>query len=144
MLDSANWWSGALTLEQFLAGSEISLRCREVPVNGHELAAISQPWAAKHYSCELHGSNGDRPVRVVIGSDHGPPDIDEVLDALAAEAAVAEEADGFEAWAAHLGYDPDSPRSEALYHAELRQARLLRGLLGDDAYRRLLWETERL
>jgi hypothetical protein len=132
------------TLEQFLSGSAVSMRCREVPLNGDGGLAVGEPWAAKHYSCELYGTNGDRPVRALVGSDIGPPGIDEVLDAVAAEAAVAEEAGGFEAWAAQLGYDPDSRYDERIYRTALRHARLLRRMLGDEGYRRLLWETERL
>lgn len=132
------------TVEQFLVGSDVSIRCKEVSANGDGALAVSEPWAAKHYSCELHGSNGDRPIRALIGSDTGPPGIAEVLDAVAAEAAVAEEADGFEAWAAQLGYDPDSRRDERIYRTALRHARLLRNMLGEEGYERLLWDTERL
>lgn len=132
------------TLEQFLAGSHVSMRCREMTLDTDNGLACPEPWAPHHYLCELHGSNGDLPVRTVIGSDNGPPEIVEVLDALAAEAAVAEETGGYEAWAAQMGYDPDSREARRAYRAELRRGRLLRALLGDDAYRRLLWETDRL
>jgi hypothetical protein len=43
-----------------------------------------------------------------------------------------------------MGYDPDSRRAERAYRAERRQGKLLRGLLGEKGYRRLLWETKRL
>jgi hypothetical protein len=132
------------TLEKFLAGSDVSMRCREVTPNGGDNSAVPDPWAAKHYACELHGSNGDRPVRTVVGSDNGPPEMVEVLDTLAAEAAVTEEARGFEAWAAQMGYDPDSRHAERTYRADLRRAKLLRQLLGEQSYQRLLWEIDRL
>ena len=132
------------TLEKFIAGSQVSMRCREVSLDSDPGLTITDPWATKHYVCELHGCNGDRPVRTVIGSDHGPPEMVDVLDILAAEAAVAEEADGFEGWATQMGYHPDSRHAERTYHAELRRAKLLRQLLGEHSYRRLLWETERL
>ncbi len=132
------------TLEKFLASSEVSLRCREVTLGGHEKLVVFEPWARKQYLCELRGTNGDQPIKAVLGSDNGPPDIVEVLDAVAAEAAVTEEAGGFEQWAVQMGYDPDSRRAERIYRAARRHARLLRGLLGEDDYRGLLWETERL
>ena len=132
------------TLEKFLTGSEVSMRCREMPSRHDHDGGVADPWATKHYTCELHGSNGHRPIRVVIGSDDGPPAIIDVLDALAAEAAVAMEADGFEAWAAQMGYDPDSRTGERAYRAGLRQAKLLRDLLGESDYQRLLWDTARL
>lgn len=132
------------TLEKFLAASDVSMRCREMTVHNERAFVVTEPWAAKHYACELHGSNSHRPIRAVIGSDNGPPELVDVLDALAAEAAIAEEADGFEGWAAQMGFDPDSRRAERAYRAEVRQARLLRELLGEPRYRQLLWETERL
>jgi hypothetical protein len=132
------------TLEKFLAGSDVSMRCREVPVHADHDLLIDQPWPLKQYACELYGSNGHRPVRTIVGSDNGPPEIVEVLDAVAAEAAVAEEADGFEAWADQMGYDRDSRRGERAFRAERRQAKLLRELLGEESFCRLLWETERL
>jgi hypothetical protein len=131
------------TLETFLARSTLGLRCQEVTPNGDEVV-VSEPRATNYYLCELHGSNGDRPLRTTIGTDDGPPEITEVLDAVAAEAAVAESAGGFEAWADQMGYDRDSRQAEREYRAVLRDARLLRRLLGENAYWRLLWETERL
>jgi hypothetical protein len=132
------------TPEGFLADSQVSMRCQEVTANGDHEPRVIDPSAAKQYACELYGSNGTRPVRTVIGSDDGPPELIEVLDTLAAEAAAAEEAGGFEAWAARMGYDPQSRRGERAYRAEVRRGKLLRQLLGDDRYAQLLWETERL
>ena len=132
------------TLEKFLAGRDVSVSCRELNSNGDHELVLGERWAAKHYACELRGSNGDRPVRRVIGSDDGPPDLVDVLDILAAEAAVVEDSGDFEGWAAQMGYSPDSRRAERTYRAELRNSKLLRGLLGEDGYRRLLWETMRL
>ena len=67
-----------------------------------------------------------------------------MLDAVAAEAAVVEQARCYEEWAAEMGFDPDSRHGERVYRTERRQAKLLRALLGDHAYKVLLWETERL
>jgi hypothetical protein len=132
------------TVEQFLAGSDLEIRCQEITLNGDHGFLIAEPWAAKQYLCELRGSNGDRPVTTVIGSDNGPPRVAEVLDAVAAEAAVVEQARCYEEWAAEMGFDPDSRHGERVYRTERRQAKLLRALLGDHAYKVLLWETERL
>jgi hypothetical protein len=131
-------------LVKFLEGNDVSMRCRELPPNVHDASEVAEPWAAKHYLCELRGSDGGRPITTVVGSDNGPPEIVDVLDVLAAEAAVAEEAGSFEAWADRLGYDPDSRNGERAYRNEVRRGKLLRALLGEDSYRRLLWETERL
>jgi hypothetical protein len=132
------------TLEGFLAGKDVSMRCQEVARNGAGRFLITEPWAARQYMCELHGANGDRPISVVIGSEDGPPGVAEVLDALAAASAIVEEADFFEHWAAQMGYDPDSRHGKRVYRAARRQAKLLRSWLGDEGYRQLLWQTERL
>jgi len=132
------------TVERFLDTSQVHIRCHEVvPCDDHGFLIIP-PEAAKHYECELHGTNGHRPVTTIIAADSGPPDLAEVLDALAAQAAVIEETSCYEEWAAQMGFDPDSRRGERVYRSERRQAKLLRELLGDEGYRTLLWEIERL
>jgi hypothetical protein len=83
-------------------------------------------------------------VRTIMVTDDGPPDLAEVLDAAAADAAVIEETSCYEEWAAQMGFDPDSRRGELVYRRERRQASLLRELLGDEDYPTLLWEIERL
>jgi hypothetical protein len=132
------------TLEKFLAAIELRMRCRETALEAYEGYLIGDPGAAKYYRCQLYGTNGDRPVTTIIASDHGPPEVAEVLDAVAADAAVVDEAASYEEWALRMGFDPDSRRGERVYRTERRQAKLLRALLGEDAYRELLWETERL
>jgi hypothetical protein len=132
------------TLQRFLVGSEIRLRCQEVALDGNHDFLIKEPWAAKQYQCELYGSNGDRPVTTIMASDNGPPEVADVIDAVAAEAAVVEETGSYEDWALQMGFDPDSRRGERIYRTERLQAKLLRALLGNSGYRRLLWEIERL
>ncbi|HWF73329.1 MAG TPA: hypothetical protein VG186_08290 [Solirubrobacteraceae bacterium] len=132
------------TLEKFLAGSALRLRCREVALTGNEGLLMADVWAAKHYRCELYGANGHRPVTAIMASDNGPPEVADVLDAVAAEAAVVDDTGSYEEWAQQMGFDADSRRGERIYHSERRQAKALRALLGEEAYRELLWETERL
>jgi hypothetical protein len=134
------------TLEEFLNGSDLAIRCRPVGVNrdAYDGMPVPDPLPVYRYSCELHGSNGDRPLRTVVATDTGAPDIRDVLDGVAAEAAVVDEARRYERWADQMGFDRDSRRGERAYRAARRQARLLRGLLGDERYEELLWEIERL
>jgi hypothetical protein len=132
------------TLEKFLAGSELRMRCEQVAPNGDEGLLIADVYGDHYYRCEVYGTNGARPVRTIVATDNGPPEVADVLDAAAAEAAVIEEAGSFEAWALQMGFDPDSRRDERVYRSERRQARHLRALLGEAGYRELLWETERL
>jgi hypothetical protein len=131
------------TLERFIGGYEIRMGCREVTLSGDGFL-IADPRAAKQYLCELHDPNGDRRVTTIVASDNWPPEVDDVLDTLAAAAAVVEESGCYEDWAEQMGFDPDSHHGRRAYRIECRQAWLLRGLLGSVAYRKLLWETERL
>src|SRR5438105_7982613 len=129
------------TLKKFLASSQLGMRCREIEGshgNGRQVA-FPEPWAARHFRCELYGSNGDRPLVTTIGSDDGPPELPDVLDTVAAESEDVEEAGHFEQWAARIGFDSDSRAAERVYRETRRQAMLLRRLLGEETYRALLW-----
>jgi hypothetical protein len=145
-LSRPGWTKDGLmqTVERFLVANQIRMRCHEVAVGADHGLLITPPWGAKHYECELYGSGGHRPVTTIMASDDGPPDVTEVLDAVAAEAAVIEETTCYEEWAGQMGFDPDSRHGERVYRSEGRQARLLLELLGDEDYRALLWEIERL
>jgi hypothetical protein len=132
------------TLEEFLESNDVAMRCREVAIDGDRTSLIPEPWAPHRYSCELHRSSGVRPVTATIGSDNGAPEMREVLDTVAAEAAVVDEAQSYEQWSVQMGFDPDSRRGELIYRTARRQARHLRQLLGEEQYARLLWQTERL
>jgi hypothetical protein len=132
------------TIDEFLASSAITMRFREVSLNGANGFFVTGPLAQKHYRCELHGCNGDRPITTTIGCEDGPPEIADVLDAIAAEAAIVEAADSFEEWAVQMGFDPDSRYGERVFRAARRQATRLRALLGDEDYDQLLWQTKRL
>lgn len=131
-------------LAKFLTDSELGMRCREVDRSACRTLPVTSAWAAKQYRCELHGTNGDRPITTIIGSDNGPPELLEVVDEVAAEAAVVDATGCFEAWAAEMGFDSDSRRAERVYRAWRRKAIGLRKLLGDEQYQQLLWRTERL
>jgi hypothetical protein len=132
------------TLEGFMKAGQVAMRCQEVAINGGNTPEAMSPLETHQYACELYASGGDRRVTTIIGSDDGPPQLSEVLDAVAAEAAVAEEARDYEQWAVAMGFSPDSRYGERVYLSVRRRAKLLRQLLGDDRYRQLLWQTERL
>src|SRR5579884_1289213 len=132
------------TLERFLDGNDIAVRCQPVAVNGDPMGLIAEPWASRQYACRLYRANGHRPLTAIVGSDAGAPELPDVLDAVAAQSAVVEQASGFEQWALEMGFDPDSREGERVYRAARREAKRLRELLGEDQYARLLWQTERL
>ena len=81
-----------------------------------------------------------------MGSGHGGkrPELADVLDCLASDAAGYENARSFADWCADYGYDVDSRRAERTFKAVERQATSLHRVLGESAYRTLLWDIERL
>jgi hypothetical protein len=71
------------------------------------------------------------------------PNVVEVLDCLASDAAGFVNAQGFEDWCSEYGYDSDSRKAEKIYRAVERQTDSLRRVLGDD-FETVLFETENL
>lgn len=72
------------------------------------------------------------------------PGILAVLDCLASDSATVENARSFEEWCGDLGYDTDSRRAERTWKACVSTARRLKQFLGDDLFRELLQEVERV
>lgn len=97
-----------------------------------------------HYSVTLRGGASAMTVPFSTGTgwDHAPT-VADVLDSLASDASGFEDSDGFEDWAAGLGYDTDSRKAEATYRAVEAQTAELRQVAGD-GFEDLLWNTERL
>jgi hypothetical protein len=100
-----------------------------------------------HWLCRFNHPDG-RQMRVhfSMGSGHAgkAPRADEVLDCLASDAAGVSNAQSFDDWCAEYGYDTDSPKAEKIYNACHEQAADLETFLGSDAFKELLWNTERL
>ena len=82
-----------------------------------------------------------------IRQKYGPkykPSVADVLDSLASDAGCAENVRCFEDFADELGYDQDSRKAEAIYHACQKIAADLSKMLGETNYRELLEDVERL
>lgn len=77
-------------------------------------------------------------------SEPTPPTLESVLDCLASDAASYDNARDLEDWAAELGMDTDSRKTEKSYRVTGDQSKRLRHLLGDQAYQDLLFNTDRL
>ena len=97
----------------------------------------------------LEGRTMRLNYRKGIGHFGSPPQLDEVLDNLAADSSSVlngayNDVLEFEEWAAELGYDVDSRKAEATYKAVVKQAGQLYTLLGPERFDALLWDTERL
>lgn len=72
------------------------------------------------------------------------PNTEDVLNALASDSSMVENAGSFEGWANELGYDTDSRKAEKIYKVCIKQAEKLKSFLGDDKYQELLYNTESL
>jgi hypothetical protein len=73
------------------------------------------------------------------------PSAEDVLDCLASDSSSYENyAGSFEDWCGEFGYDTDSRKAERTYNVCGTQAGKLKRFLGEDLYKELLWDTERL
>lgn len=89
-------------------------------------------------------SNMTIPFSMGSGHNGAEPELADVLDCLASDAAGYENSGAsFEEWAGEYGYDTDSRRAEATFRAIAGQSEQLAAFLGQDAYKALLWEVER-
>jgi hypothetical protein len=77
-------------------------------------------------------------------TDKVPPTLETILDCLGSDASSWENARDFEDFANELGYDTDSRKAEQIYKQIGENAKRLKFLLGEDLYKELLWDTERL
>jgi hypothetical protein len=137
----------AETIDTFLAshdGAAFHVRSRRLDAPSDREPRSDARRFDTMYHCELLAANGARLTVAIVTTNGSRPGTAEILDALAAEAAVVEEADCFETWASQMGFDPDSRNDERIYRAARRQADCLRRMLGDADYHRLLWRTSRL
>jgi hypothetical protein len=131
------------TLQQFIRETHTTMKSERVDSNPQ----MSDPsWPADHWKCVLRVSRAQMTVYFSkgVGHDGKRPGVDEVLDCLASDASSVDNARGFEDWCSELGYDTDSRKAEKTFKTCEEQARKLKALLGDSAYRTLLYETERL
>ena len=99
---------------------------------------------------------GDEPSTVWMtvpfskgyGHNGAPPSVEEVLSALASDAAGFENARSFDEWAREYGYATDDRAdrrtAERTYKAVERATNKLRDFLGDAGFNQLVWHTEGL
>ncbi len=99
-----------------------------------------------HWRCIIRAGKARMSLVFSMGSGHGGkrPELADVLDCLASDAAGYENAKGFDDWCGDYGYDQDSRRALRTFKAVERQATSLHRVLGESAYNALLWDIERL
>lgn len=130
------------TIDEFIQDNNIGIRCDIVDANPN----MNDPkWDATHYRVSINrGGFVDGPYREMEtyfsqGKGHvNVPDLRDVLDCLASEAAGYENARTFEDWAEEYGYDTDSRKAERTYHAIQGQSVLLLRFLGRTLFDELL------
>lgn len=130
-------------LRSFIDRHGITMRVTETDRNPN---MADEAWArtARHWKATLRRGQRTMTVPFSQGSAHTePPEIADVLDALASDSSGLDNARSFEEWASEYGYDVDSRKAERIYNAVERQAKKLVAFLGPKLYQELLYETER-
>lgn len=144
------------TLEQFAAKHGLAMTYTDDGLAGAR-------WTAEHrrYRCKVRGAGTDMPLSITfhmnpVASGKPGPDLVDVLNCLALDAAAYENAQAYAgAQGALNAFISDFANPEELTRKELaecerqfrgcqKEAAQLRALLGRDAYEDLLWNTESL
>lgn len=132
-----------ITIEGFIAKHDLRMDYRQIDSRSK---ANDFGQGASHYKVNLAlgESLDDMEIEYSMGSAHTTgPQIDDVLDCLAMDAAGIDGSMNFEGWANEYGYDSDSRKAEQTYNQCVQQAEDLKRLLGPRAYQELLYSTER-
>ena len=135
-------------MEKFIEEEKLSMTSDPVPMNPAYEGADPEErkWADEsyHYKCIIKKPRKTFSVYFSMGSaNQDPPKLSEVLDNLASEASGFENNPDFESWAGEYGYDPDSRKAERIFRMIETESNKLKQFLGEEAYKKLLWEIER-
>jgi len=130
-----------LTMQEFLTKYPVKVTSELTDANPN---MDDMPKGSAHWRVTLRFGRS----RMSFHYSQGPavveePEVADLLDCCAMDAACYENARNFEDFCAELGYDTDSRRAERVYKVCGRQAASLKRMLGDEAYETLLWNTER-
>lgn len=129
-------------MSEVLQGVKIRMTATWVDHNPH----MDDSSAMDHWKCKIYCGSQSMTVYFSKGYAHkgAEPTLEEVLDCLASDAAGYENARSFEDWAGDYGYDTDSRKAERTFKTIEKQAASLKRVLGEELYKALLWDTERL
>ena len=131
-----------MNTRQFCNSNKISIDSEMVDENPN---MVRDNWQAYHYKDRLTFGKRQLTTFFSMGLAHtNEPDAEDVLDCLASDAAGIENTRNLEEWCGEYGYDADSRKAEKTYKLCQKQAKDLKRFLGEEAYKTLLWETERL
>lgn len=130
------------TIQDLITRRKLAMTVKDAKANPNMANSANM----NHWTCRI-SNDAAYSMYVVfsLGSAHGSrvPEISEVLNCLASEAAGVENARSFEEWCGEYGYDTDSRHAERIYKTCQEQADDLKSLMGAD-YQGLLFDTERL
>jgi hypothetical protein len=128
------------SLGEFATSHAVSFSAKPTDANPN-----TDDWeGAHHWLCVLRRHGARMSVPYSQGSAIvNPPTVEDLLSCMADDCAGYENARSFADWARDYGYDEDSRKAERIYKIIARQAASLKRLLGESAYRNLLWNTER-
>lgn len=134
--------------ENWAAKIGLTARVDQVDANPWMTAETPEDerWAkeASHWKLMLKLRGKRLPTYFSQGAAHTePPEIQDLLQSLALDAAGVENNPTFEEWAREYGYDEDSRKAEKSYNLTRKIAASLRKFLGDEFYRELLWDMEK-
>lgn len=131
-----------MDVREWCKEKRITATAERVDCNPH----MEDGGAMDHWRVTLRRGKRRMTTHFSMGyAHHGrEPEVAEVLDCLASDAAGIENARDFSDWCSEYGYSDDSRKAERIFKVCKEQARQLRRWLGDGPYDDLLWNTERL
>jgi hypothetical protein len=116
----------------------------EAVLTDRNLLMDDMPEGTQHWACTLLRNGEGFTLTFSMGPAlEREPTAEDVLDAIASDAAGLENARHFEGWAGEYGYNTDSRKAERTFRAVEEQSGALRSWLGADLFEELLWSTKR-
>src|SRR4029077_15582094 len=143
-------WSPRLSaMEKFIQDLKIKMEWQPIPMNPN---FEGEKWADESFHCRVSLKKGPKSLVTYYSKGSGlpePPDFFEVLSSLADDAAGFENNPDLDSWIREYGHeeDPDEEdphkKDRKIFKAIEKSSEKLKKLLGDEAYKQLLWEVER-
>lgn len=143
-------------IEKFIEDQKIKMEWTPIPMNPNyeddEPDITGRRWADQAFHYRVSLKRGPKSLVTYFSKGAGlpePPDLPEVLDTLAMDAAGYENNPDLESWVREYGHASDSgeegssKRDRQVFKIIEKAAEKLKKFLGEEAYEELLWEVER-
>lgn len=106
---------------------------------------MEENYITRHFHCKIKCGKRSFGLYFSQGSAFTqPPTLADVLNAIASDAQSYENARDFADWGSWYGCDTDSRKAKKIYKAVKRQAEQLKRTIGEEAYKVILEDCERL